>query len=288
MMLVRQERESGLVKLASCCACLGFISLVVASVLPMFVVTSLKGHGKLLIADFDVDLSIGDGLWKKNVCFGESRPDESILNQLGLTCEGALQTEHCESDDLSDKDQDHCDDFYLLQGMESLAIFSTFVATFIGSLARTCASMTLLRTTLRLGAIVSLAIALSAAASVIRLVKESDMVDERSFSCSRALGAELCHGYGVSFGMQGAAVAQLALALMMNIILLCVSPVESTTTTYQYVRVPLLQQSVGVPGHIIVHAPTNTTQGVILSAPGQQQQHVQTYLPRAQASAELI
>ena len=68
------------------------------------------------------------------------------------------------------------------------------------------------------------------------------MVDERSFSCTKIAGAELCHGWGASWGLQGAALGELSLALMLNILLLCVSPIESSTTTFQYVRVPLLQQ----------------------------------------------
>jgi hypothetical protein len=281
MLVIREERESHLVKLASCCVCLGFLSLVFASVLPMFVVTSFQGHGKLLIADFDVDLAIGDGLWKRNVCFGNSRPDEAVLNQIGLTCKGSLQTENCENENLSDKQQTHCDDFLLLQGMESLAIFATFVATFVGSLARGCASVPLLRTALRLSSIVSLVIALSSATAVIRLVRASDMVDERSFTCSRVLGAELCHGFGASFGLQWAAVGELSLAMVLNVILLCVSPSESQST-YQYVRVPLLQQQQGV----ILHAPPAQGGLVISTAPGHQQHPAQA--PRAQTASEMI
>lgn len=188
------------------------------------------------------------------MCFGHSRPDESVLNQVGLTCEGSLQTANCDAEDLSAKQQAHCDDFLLLQGMESLAIFSTFVATFINSLARTCARNPLLRSALRLSSIVSLVIALSSASAVIRLLKMSDMVDERSFSCSKVLGAELCHGFGASYGLQYAAIAELALALMVNIVLLCVAPTESAT--YQYVRVPLLHQQ---QGGVILHPPPSST-----------------------------
>jgi len=166
MLVIREERESSLVRLSSFCLCLAFLTLVLASVLPMFVVTSLQGHGKLLIAEFDVDLQIGDGLWKRNVCFGGSKPDEEVLKQFGLTCKGQLQLDHCDDEGLSDKQEEHCDQFMLLQGMQSLAIFSTFVASFVGSLARACARSAFLRTVMRLIAIASILTALSAASAV--------------------------------------------------------------------------------------------------------------------------
>lgn len=173
MLVVREERESGLVRLSSLCLCLAFLTLVIASVLPMFVVTSFEGHGKLLVAEFDVDLRIGDGLWKRNVCFGGTHPSEEIMNQVGLTCKGSLQTEKCDQDNLSDKEEDHCDQFLLLQGMESLAVFSTFIASFIGSMARACVHLPFLRTVLRFGTVISILIALSAASSVIRVSADS-------------------------------------------------------------------------------------------------------------------
>lgn len=231
----------------------------------MFVVTSFRGHGKFLIADFDVDLAVGDGIWKKNICFGRSTPDENLLNNVGLTCSGSFQTENCDRDDLSEKEENHCESFLLLQGMESLAIFSTFMATFIGSLARFCVSFPLVRTALRLSCIVVLLLAGAASGAVIQLVKESDMVNERSFSCTTVMGAQLCHGYGASFVFQWLAVFEIGIALLLNALLLCVSP-TTTSTSFQYVRVPLIQPI--------------AQGGIIISAPNQQSQ--------SQAAADMI
>jgi hypothetical protein len=117
------------------------------------------------------------------------------------------------------------------------------------------------------------------------LVKESDMVDERTFECTNVLGAELCHGYGPSFGLQWAAVSNLSIALFLNVLLLCVAPVETTTTTFQYVRVPLLQPTNIAPGSggVIISAPRSSTQGVVISANP-------TGVPRAQGNvaAEIL
>jgi hypothetical protein len=91
------------------------------------------------------------------------------------------------------------------------------------------------------------------------------MVDERTFGCTNVLGAELCHGFGPSFGILWAGIAELAIALLIHVVLLFVTSTTSTTTTYQYVRVPLLQ-------------PATQSTGVIISAPGGS-----TQIPRAQA-----
>jgi hypothetical protein len=171
MLVVQEKRESGLIRLSSFCICLALMFLIIASVLPMFVVTSLQGEAKVLIANLNVDLMIGDGLWKRNVCFGDSQPSEDTLKAFGLTCRGQLQTYHCENHeaDLTEKEQQHCDDFYLLQGMESLAIFSTFITAFIVSLARSCATVPIMRTAFRLSSIVGILISISAASAVIRV-----------------------------------------------------------------------------------------------------------------------
>jgi len=66
--------------------------LLLGSTLPMWVVTSFRGEGRLLVVDFSVDMNVGDGLWLRNVCFG-SRVSEDILNKAGLSCDGTMQTE---------------------------------------------------------------------------------------------------------------------------------------------------------------------------------------------------
>jgi len=266
MLVVQHERERKIVRLASCCTCLAFFSLVCASILPMFVVSSLRGHGKLLIAEFDVDIAVGSGLWKQNVCFGSSQPDEDVLKQFGLTCKGSLQTAHCDNDGLSDKEQDRCDQYLLMQGMESLAVFSTFIASFIGTLARSCSTLPFMATALRLGSIASLAVSVAAASAVVSLVKESDLVDETSFSCSNIFGAELCHGYGPSFGLQWAAIGELLLAMTLQVILLFVSPRETTSVSYQYVTVPLLQPQMQSQGVIIAPPPGQSSRAQIATA----------------------
>jgi hypothetical protein len=206
----------------------------------MWVVTSLNGHAQLLIADVDVNVAIGDGLYVKNMCFGH-RPDEQVLRSVGLTCDGIKQTDHCDEDDLSNKFEQHCEDFYLLEGMESIAIFCAFAANLLIALSRVCQAQPLLRSCFRVASVVMLFMSLGTAVTVIRLVKESDMVDEESFSCSNILGLELCHGYGASMYLQGFAVAELVFAVVAGILLIFISYPSLTTTTYGLVRVPLLR-----------------------------------------------
>ena len=80
------------------------------------------------------------------------------------------------------------------------------------------------------------------------------MVDKQTFSCSSVLGFQLCHGFGPSYGFQWVAIAHLMIAMLLQFFLLFVPSVESTTS-YQYVTVPLLQPQ--------------SSQGVIISAPPQ-------------------
>jgi len=256
MLMLQSTKERKLVRLASCCTCLAFLSLICAAILPMFVVTSLKGHGKLLIAEFDVDLAIGAGLWKRNVCSGRSRPDEDVLAKFGLSCQGTLQTGHCDDDNLSDKEEDRCERYALMQGMESLAIFSTFVSSFLGALARRSITLKFLRGGVRFGSIVALGVSVAASSAVITLVKKSDMVENQEFSCSNMFGAQLCHGYGPSFALQWAAIGELLVALTLHIILLFV-PMDNTTTSNQYVQAPLLQQPVSTHG-VVISGPNRT------------------------------
>ena len=74
---------------------------------------------------------------------------------------------------------------------------------------------------------------------------------ENNFSCSTMFGAELCHGYGPSFALQGIAIANLLVALLLHFVLLFV-PSTEPTTTYQYIQAPLLPHG---------------SQGVVISAP---------------------
>lgn len=204
----------------------------------MFVVTSLRGNAKVLLAEVNVDLSIGDGLFQKNVCFGGSKPEESFLNHFGLTCQGTRQTSFCEESHLSPSQEEHCDDFKLMQGLESLALVAVFFSAFLVSLTGACYRSPIFRLTLRLVTIVTLLVAISCASSVMNLLKDSDMVDERSFSCQKVLGADLCYEYGASYVLQWISIGALCIALFLNIILLFVTPATSYT---EIVRVPLIQ-----------------------------------------------
>jgi len=218
------EHHDRIYRLSSLCVCLGFFFLILASVLPMWVVASFKGDGKIpaLGKDFDVDVSIGDGLWKRNVCYGGDKPDEDVLQKVGLTCKGQRQTSHCSDDNVPDKVQEHCDDFYAIQVTESLSIFFILFSVFLGTLGRSCATTSVARKALRATSIISMFIALCTTGSVISMVKHSDMVHDHHFKCKDVFGADLCYGYGAAFGLQWAAVFALLVTVILYLLLLIV------------------------------------------------------------------
>jgi hypothetical protein len=133
----------------------------------MFVMTHLTGHAKLLFREFDVQLAIADGLWKRNVCYGKDRPDEEKLQRFGLTCKGTMQTEHCDDDGLTEKQRDRCDKYELMQGMQTLALFAVVIAGIFGAFARKCSSAKYMACITKFGHVVALGVATGAALSVI-------------------------------------------------------------------------------------------------------------------------
>jgi len=52
------HKRATLARFSSCCALFALIGLVLASALPLWVVTTFKGSGTLLVADFDVNLCV--------------------------------------------------------------------------------------------------------------------------------------------------------------------------------------------------------------------------------------
>lgn len=238
MIAIKNDRETRMIGLVSCCTFLAFIALVIASLVPMFVMTHLTGHAKLLFKEFDVQLAIADGLWKRNVCYGKDRPDEDKLQRFGLTCRGTEQTEHCDDDFLSDEQKDRCDKYELMQGMQTLALFAVVIGGVMGAFARRCATVKYMNCIMKFGHVVALAIAAIAAVSVISMIKDSDMVDERTFGCQEVFEADLCHGWGPSYALQWTGIVELLIATVLSFVLLFVATGENDG--YGFTRIPLL------------------------------------------------
>jgi len=221
----------------SCCTFLAFISLIIAAFVPMFVMTHLTGHAKLLFKEFDVEVAIAQGLWKRNVCYGKDRPEESTLQKFGLTCKGTAQTSHCDDDMLTDKAKDRCDHYELMQGMQTLALFAVFIAGVMGAFARRCATVKYMGCIMKFGHVVALVVGVSAAISVISLVKDSDMVHENTFGCEDVFEADLCHGWGPSYALQWTGIVELLIAVVLSVVLLFIASGDSGN---HFMRIPLL------------------------------------------------
>jgi hypothetical protein len=101
--------------------CLVVLFLLLSLLLPTWVVGSFKGDGHFGLVQFTVDLNMGDGLWKRNVCFGESAP-ENLLQKAGLSCSGTQQTKGCGAANLTDDKRKECRMFYAAQTLQILAV----------------------------------------------------------------------------------------------------------------------------------------------------------------------
>jgi len=242
MIVIEQDQASGIFRLSSCCLLSGFLSLIIACSLPMFVVTSYRGDGRILTKDFHADFTIGDGLWRRNVCHGRSKPDEDTLKKVGLSCKGMEQTAHCDDIDAyaegAGKLKDRCDKFRQLQGLEIIAIFATFVAMILGGMSRSrnCESATSgMISFLNATSFAFLIIAISTASAVIARVKDADLDGDEKFECKTVFGAKLCHGAGPSYVLQWIAIAELLMAFIGTAILLCAKP-----TGVSEIREPLV------------------------------------------------
>jgi hypothetical protein len=232
-----QERRTSTSRSASCCACLALLLLTIAAFMPMWVVTSFYGHAKLLAVNMNVDLVVGDGLFKRNVCYGDSRPDEELMQRFGLTCKGSLQTAGCDDQsDLTNAEKDHCDDFMLLQAFATASLFFVFVGLIFSGMAAHL-RFQLFRTFLRIGALACMSLALMSACVTVSLVHESDMVQDIPLQCNDVFGdAHLCRRYGASMVLQWLAIVALMFAVVNNLMLLCCVSDEEIKTA----RIPLL------------------------------------------------
>jgi hypothetical protein len=226
----RQRRR--LAAFSSFCSCFAVLALLLGSALPMWVVTSYRGVGHVLVVDFSVDLNMGDGLWMRNVCFGGTKPSEDMLNKAGLTCEGTLQTDGCDSESLSSAQRDHCDTFFAAQALESGAIFVALLAWLMGA----CLSRDRLRFSPSIASLLAAAFALS----VIGVLGDSYMFnDSERFHCSQVLGADLCTGYGAALHFQSLGVVACLARVFFELMLAC-SPAAPEGGGL-VMRVPLLQ-----------------------------------------------
>ena len=99
-------------------------------VLPRWVVGSYRGNGHAGFVDFNVDVQMGDGLWRRNVCFGKSAP-EDLLNKAGLSCKGSSQTNNCGADHKTDDKKEECTMFYAAESLQVFAMFFAFCSCVI-------------------------------------------------------------------------------------------------------------------------------------------------------------
>jgi len=264
--LQRHGKRSSWGGFANCLGCCGLLALVVASSVPAFLVTRVNGSADILAAHISVDVVVGDGLWTRGQCFGESADSvKELLQKVGLSCDGVPQTQKCARDDLSSLEQDHCNRFYVAQGMEVLAMGSLFIAILAGTSNREGLLPALLR-----GIALSAALVASmAGSSVLSLLQDSYMftrinsegqriVDESSlqYQCATMFGLSVCHGPGFSFQLQAFGSALASMSAIVSLVLLLTNRVsgDSPTSivnghgaTLVYVEEPLLGAEQGIP-----------------------------------------
>ncbi|KAH9259052.1 hypothetical protein BASA81_002672 [Batrachochytrium salamandrivorans] len=215
-------------------SCFALLFLILASALPLFVVATLEGDYDLLNKHYSVDMRVGTGLFRRNVCYGKDRPNEDTLKKFGLSCAGHKQTYHCDWDDLKSSERTHCHDFMYMQGNEIAAIVFIILANLLaaGSLTGMGGDNAMVNGCNRFGATLFTFIAMCCAAAVIGRIQESDAVKFRDdnnmkWDCFKVLGAELCHGYGSSYYLQGLATTLLVFAFVGHLLLVVAAPLSS-------------------------------------------------------------
>lgn len=185
----------------------------------MFVITSLRGDTLFQDKQVHMSLNMGHGLFERSVCFGP-RPSNELLSAFGLSCDGEMQTAGCAHQHATTKrKQAHCDDFKYMQRMEFLALLAALLGSMLSSASQ--AQNMSKRALLGFMACLATLVAFSTASAVIVRLNQSDMVDfdgtEDSWQCTEVFGIEVCHGYGVSFILQGLALGMLSTALMVGL-----------------------------------------------------------------------
>lgn len=168
-------------------------------------VLSVEGEGKILGHAYDVEFQIGSGLFRKNVCYGGDRPDETFLSRLGLSCNGRSQTQRCTRDAIHARDPDfseECGRFATAQTCQisALALLGGAI------LVRMCYGSG--RTPLLSFALAVLVVMLSTVTMMV--VKRTQMFrgegdeEERGrFGCELVDAFELCEKYGAAAMAQG-------------------------------------------------------------------------------------
>lgn len=199
------------------------IFLILACAVPTMVTTSLTGEANVFGKKYTLDVHSAQGLFRSGVCWGDD-VNEDLLKKFGVDCNGKHQTSGCDKDHLTHGAKQHCKDFQYMQGWEITSIIFTVFAIVISTRSFSHLSDNSACQALdRFGGVVMITIALIGASAVIKRLHNSDVVnfdekDER-WECSKAFGAELCHGFGPSYYFQALAVALLAFSLLGSIVI---------------------------------------------------------------------
>ena len=152
-------------------------------------------------------------MFYRNVCYGHSVPDESVLKHYGLSCKGESQTFDCTQHSFDEKSPDYdigCGRFVGTQIMTFLAIVAMLV------LSCGCCPSILLDVVMHTTVLIFVV-------STMSVLRMSYMFrDEEHFNCVNILDTNIkvCHGYGASVYLQNFAIFTSAISLLLAVLLL--------------------------------------------------------------------
>jgi len=194
--------------------------LLITTATPAWSITRFDGDGTIGPLSYSVDVIIGDGLFRKNQCWGDY--NEEMLKSIGLSCDGTPQLAGCDNvENLSEEQVSNCETMELAIWMQ---LFSLFCATqaFLSLWIATCVARRV--PALLIGAICAF-FASYGASSVNSLLRDSYMFKTTGlkYECMPVLAGlgEVCHGMGPAFGLQSMAVFLCCTASAIAFVLAC-------------------------------------------------------------------
>jgi len=218
---------------------LSVMFLFIAAVAPAWSITRFDGDGTIGPLSYSVDVIIGDGLWKKNQCWGDY--NEELLRNVGLSCDGTPQLTGC--DHVEKLTQDQVDNCELMELAESMQLFAVFCATqaFLAMMISTCVTR---RQPAFLIASICAFLASYSASSVTAALRDSYMFKATgtNYECMQVLAGigEVCHGVGPAFGLQSMAIFFTCAASLIALMLACSKQDEEDVSM---IRAPLVVMS---------------------------------------------
>jgi len=194
--VLRERREFALTACSALAALWGTVALLLATVLPMFVVS---------------DVAIGDGVFRRNVCVWNSAPSDSFLRSLNLTCDSAAQTAGCAGAH-DGAHHAHCRDFSVAPVLQvagllvacGVAAVSCFAPRAVVGVRRWCA--------------VGASVAVTCVVASLAVLLNSDMVTGGGAMRCRVIvnGWWVCRSFGASAYLQGFAACAIAASAVGN------------------------------------------------------------------------